>query len=113
MSWTQVSRNRSLAIRQARRIDRRAAYGLPPESIGRGKPRRGAHGELIPRHATPMYLATLEVRNDLERGYHSPARYMTRTAYKLRKHEMAVYRTMWSAIAQTIRDSPTDTLCVP
>lgn len=102
--WTQAARDRGLATRRAKRDARRGALGLPLESIGQGKPRRGAHGEYVPRGSTPLEVATLEVRFDIAQAL-GPARFMARTHYKLRRDEFEIYRAQWSTIKQAILDA--------
>ena len=102
MTWTQRSRTASLEARQARREAERAARGLPYRVVGAGRPRRGRGGQYVPRGATPLEVATLEVRWDKEHGYVNPAASMVRTQYKLRANEFEIYRTQWSAIMASL-----------
>lgn len=108
--WTPHAREHALAARREKRDAKREAQGLPLESIGPGRPRRSRGGLCAPRCATPLQMAVLEVRHDLERGYHSPARFIARTEYKLHRDEFTLYREGWSAIKQAIEDGVADLL---
>lgn len=102
--WTHRARARALAVRREKRDAKRIAQALPMESIGQGRPRRSTSGGYVPRDATPLQVATLEVRSDIARGYVNPGRFMKRTEYKLRRDEFEIYRAQWSAIRQSIED---------
>lgn len=108
--WPQAAATAGLAARHAKRAARRAAAGLPYESVGQGQPRRSRGGEYVPRGATPLQVAVLEVRNDLMRGYLNPSPNMSRTEYKLRRHEFEIYREGWLTIKQAIEDDVDDLL---
>lgn len=113
MTWTTQSRDLSLiarrAARRAARAKRRKAQGLPYQDIeGAGRPRRARDGEYMPRDLSALDVATLEIEFDLDHDLHCPAQFMSRTHYRLRADEFAIYTREWREIRARLQGEALD-----